>query len=320
MKNRNSVAVASRSFSRHPVLREEISKIYRNVTFNESGKSLAGQELIDFFRGHEKIITALEKLDRKFFESLSGLKVVSKYGVGLDMIDLEAMEEYGIRIGWTGGVNRRSVSEMVISAAIALLHRVPQANLEVRSGGWRQLMGNQLTGKTIGIIGCGHIGKDLAILLKAFQCSVLAYDIEDFPEFYREHDIIPLGIEELLSISDIVTLHLPLDESTFNILNRNRLNLIKPGAFLINMARGGLFKEEAVKEMLMDGRLSGAAIDVFSEEPPADMELLNLPNVLATPHIGGSTEESVLAMGRAAISGLESAVLPSMLDPYLKCI
>ena len=313
MINKDSIAVASRSFSKHPILRDEIQKKYPDVVFNESGKSLKGQELIDFLYGHTRIITALEKLDREVFKSLPGLKVVSKYGVGLDMIDLKAMEEYGIRIGWTGGVNKRSVSELVVSAAIALLHKVYQANLEVRSGKWRQLNGNQLTGKTVGIIGCGYVGKDLAILLKAFQCNVLAHDIKDYAEFYREHGVIPLKIEELLTRSDIVTLHLPLDESTVNILNRDLLGLMKSGAILINMARGNLFEEEIVKEMLLDGRLSGAAIDTFSQEPPIDIELLNLYNVIATPHIGGSTDEAVIAMGKSAISGLETALLPSMM-------
>lgn len=304
------IAVTSRSFSRHPVLRAELLERYPDVTFNDEGLKLTGKGLVTFLKGHERAITALERLDETVLSALPELKVVSKYGVGYDMIDMEAMARHGVRLGWTGGVNKRSVSELVISAAIALLRHVPAANLEVRSGIWRQHMGGYLSGRTVGIVGCGHVGKDLAILLKAFGCQVLAHDILDFPEFYAAHGVEPLGLEELLERSDIVTLHLPLDETTRNILTAERLSLMKPGALLINMARGGLVDEAAVKAGLIDGRLAGIAFDVFEVEPPDDTELINMPNVLATPHIGGSAEEAILAMGRAAIAGLDDNRIP----------
>jgi phosphoglycerate dehydrogenase-like enzyme len=305
------IAVCSRSFSKHPILRAELTARYgRSVTFNDAGLSLSGQALIDFVRGHDKAITALEKLDDAFFTALPELRVIGKYGVGLDMIDLEAMRRHDVRLGWTGGVNKRSVSELVIACAIALLRHVPQANAEVRAGQWRQLMGRQLTGKTVGIVGCGHIGKDLTGLLNAFGCTVLANDILDFPEFYAAHKVTPVDLETLLTTSDIVTLHLPAGPSTRNILNAERLALLSPRAILINAARGGLVDEPALKAMLSDGRLAAAAFDVFHDEPPDDLELLHLPNFLALPHIGGSAEEAVLAMGMAAIKGLEDHCLP----------
>lgn len=310
MKSNIPVAVASRSFSKHPVLSEELLARHSNVKFNDAGKSLSGQELIDFLRGYVKAITALEVLDDALFAALPELEVVSKYGVGLDMIDLDAMERHGVLLGWTGGVNKRSVSELVVSSAISLLHLVPQANLEVRSGRFRQIKGRQLTGRTVGIVGCGHVGKDVAILLRAFECRVLANDILDFPDFYSQYQVKPVSLEELIMHSDIVTLHLPLDDSTRNIISSARLNMMKPGAYFMNLARGGLVDEVELKELLKNGRLAGAALDVFTDEPPQDIELLNLPNVIATPHIGGSTEEAILAMGRAAIEGLDSASRP----------
>lgn len=304
------VAVASRSFSRHPVLRAELLARYARVTFNDQGLSLAGDALVAFLAGHDKAVTALERLDAATLARLPELKVVGKYGVGLDMIDLAAMSALGKTLGWTGGVNKRSVSELVISAAIALLRHVPEGNAMVRSGGWRQLMGRQLSQRTIGIVGCGHVGKDLAVLLKAFGCRVLAHDIKDFPEFYAAHGIEPMGLEELLAEAEIVTLHLPLDRTTRNILTAERMAGLRPGAILINMARGGLVDEAMLKAMLLDGRLAGAAFDVFAVEPPEDHELLRLPTMLALPHIGGSAEEAVLAMGRAAIAGLDAAIDP----------
>jgi Phosphoglycerate dehydrogenase and related dehydrogenases len=304
------VAVASRSFSKHPILRAELLSRYPDTTFNDEGRSLSGQDLVEFLKGHDKAITALEKITGEVLGQLPQLKVIGKYGVGLDMIDMEAMRRFGVRLGWTGGVNRRSVSELVIAYAIALLRHLPLGHTRAREGHWQQLRGRQLTGKTVGIVGCGHIGKDLAILLKAFGCTVLAHDVLDFPEFYAAHGVHPVGLEELLVESDIVTVHLPLDESTRNLLSADRLALMKPSALFINAARGGLVDEEALKAMLQNGRLAGAAFDVFASEPPTDLDLIRLPNVLVTPHIGGSAEEAILAMGRAAIEGLERNDVP----------
>ena len=304
------VAVTSRSFSRNPVLRGELLERYAHVSFNDAGLQLEGQALVDFLRGHDKAITALERVDAALLSQLPELKVISKYGVGIDMIDLAAMRRHGRRLGWSGGVNRRSVSELVIAFSIVLLRHVPRANLEVRAGTWRQHVGHQLSGKTVGIIGCGHIGKDVVRLLQPFGCPVLANDIEDYAEFYRDHQVAAVGLEELLQRSDVVTLHVPLDPSTRGLLNAERLALLRPSAILINAARGDIVDEVALKHALQEQRLAAAAFDVFAQEPPQDQALLALPNFLATPHIGGSAVEAILAMGRAAIDGLDSNELP----------
>jgi phosphoglycerate dehydrogenase-like enzyme len=304
------VAVASRSFSKHPVLRAELLARYPDTTFNDEGRSLSGQSLVDFLKGHDKAITALERITEEVLCQLPDLKVIGKYGVGTDMIDRDAMRRHGVKLGWTGGVNRRSVAELVIAYAISLLRHIPQGHAQARDGGWKQLMGRQLTGKTVGIVGCGHIGKDLTVLLKAFDCRILAHDILDFPDFYAAHGVTPVGLDRLMAESDIVTLHLPLDDTTRNIITADLLALMRPTALFINAARGGLVDEAAVKAMLKDGRLAGAAFDVFACEPPEDLELIRLPNVLVTPHVGGSAEEAVLAMGRAAIEGLDRCEVP----------
>ncbi len=305
------VAVASRSFSRHPVLRAELLARYPDTTFNDQGKSLSGDELAQFLAGHDKAITALERIDDALLSRLPHLRVIGKYGVGLDMIDMRALARHQVALGWTGGVNRRSVAELVICAAISLLRLIPAASAAARQGEWKQVVGRQLTGKTVGIIGCGHIGKDLTPLLTAFGCQVLAHDILDFPDFYAAHGVIPVGLDHLLSQSDIVTVHLPLDDSTRGLLSRDKLALMKRSAILINAARGGLVDEDAVKAMMLNGHLAGAFFDVLNTEPPEDLSLLALPNVLTTPHIGGSAEEAVVAMGRAAIDGLDNAHIPS---------
>jgi len=306
----SSLVVASRSFSKHPILRAEVLKRYPEAKFNDDGLSLSGNSLVQFLKGYEKAITALEKIDESLLSQLPELKVIGKYGVGLDMIDLNAMKRHEVKLGWTGGVNKRSVSELVISFAVALLHRTVFANAEVRNGEWYQVKGRQLSGCTVGIVGCGYVGKDLVELLKPFNCEILAHDILEFKDFYEKHGVSAVGLDDLIERSDVVTLHLPLDNSTKNIINRDRLNLLKKDAILINLARGGLIDEENLKKILQEKRIAGAALDVFEVEPPIDSSFVELENVLITPHIGGSTEEAILAMGMAAIEGLDNAKDP----------
>jgi len=310
MNTTDNVAVCSRSFSRHPILRAEILSRFTNVTFNETGLQLEGSELIDFLKGHNKAITAMETVDEALLSALPELQVIGKYGVGLDMIDFDAMRRHGKRLGWVSGVNRRSAAELTLAFAIVMLRHVVAGNREILAGGWRQLMGGQLSGRTVGIIGCGNIGKDLVHLLEPFQCPILVNDIRQYPEFYSKFNLQQVSKEELLTRSDVVTLHVPLDDSTRNMLTTERLSLMKPTAILINAARGGLVDEMALKEMLKEKRLAAAAFDVFIQEPPQDRELLELDNFLATPHIGGSAEEAIIAMGLAAIDGLDNGEIP----------
>ena len=306
----HSVAVASRSFSRHPELRALVLERYSDAKFNDEGLSLHGNSLIEFLSGYEKAITALEFIDDSILSQLPKLKVISKYGVGLDMIDLHALKKYGVKLDWSGGVNKRSVSELVVSFAIALLHRAVFANSEVKKGKWYQPKGFQLSNCTFGIIGFGHIGKDLVKLLKPFDCKILAHDIRNFKEFYKKNKVKSVGIEELIKKSDVVTLQLPLNESKKNFMNEERLQMLKSNDILINLARGGLIDEDVLKKMVLEKRIAGAALDVFEIEPTIDKELLTMDNVLITPHIGGSTEEAILAMGVAAIDGLDNAKDP----------
>jgi D-3-phosphoglycerate dehydrogenase len=309
--NRTSrVAVCSRSFSRNAVLRAELLQRYEQVTFNDGGIELRDDVLVAFLRGHDKAITALERIDTAIISRLPELRTISKYGVGLDCVDLAALRDHGVRLGWTAGVNRRSVSELTIAFAIALLRHVPAANREVVGGTWRQHIGGQLSGRTVGIIGCGSVGKDVVRLLQPFNCRVLVTDLRDYRAFYERYRVELVDLDTLLGGADVVSVHVPLDGSTHGLLSDEKLELLKPTAVLINTARGNLVDEGSLKRRLMDGRLAAAAFDVFASEPPQDAELLSLPNFLATPHIGGSASEAVLAMGRAAIDGLDCNVVP----------
>ena len=233
------------------------------------------------------------------------LKIISKYGVGLDKIDLNSLKKYKVKLGWEGGVNKRSVSELVLSLIIIVLRKLNICNQNVIKGDFSQIKGSQLTGKKIGIIGCGNVGKDLIKLLQPFNLEFFVYDIVDYRNFYKKYNIQSVSLDHLLKKSDIISLHLPLDSSTKNILNNKNLNLVKENAIIINTARGGLIDENELKLKLKNNTIMGAAFDVFLNEPPNDKELINLSNFFGTPHIGGSSEEAILAMGRSAIKGLE---------------
>ena len=303
---RAEVAVASHSFPKSQTLREELLARYPGSTFNETGRPLGRDALIAFLRGHAKAITGLETLDEVVFDALPDLRVVSKYGVGLDMIDLEAARRHGVAIRWTPGVNRQAVAELTIGFMIALCRSIVPLALNVREGVWRQPGGGrQLSSAVIGVLGCGHVGQQVARLCRAFGATVLAHDVRAYDEFYREYGVQPVAFSALLEQSDIVTVHVPLDASTRGLIGAHELSSMKRAAYLVNTARGGIVDESAVAAALVERRLAGAAFDVFTAEPPVTRELLRAPNFIGTPHIGAGTHEAVLAMGRAAIAGLD---------------
>ena len=305
--NVHAVAVASRSFSRNAQLRTELLKRYPDAKFNHTDRVLIGDELVDFLRGYPKAITGLETLNDRLFSAVPELRLVSKYGVGLDMIDLDAARRHGVSVRWTPGVNRHAVAELTIAFMIALGRRLVPLACEVRDRRWRQPGGRQISSAVVGIVGCGHVGQEVARLCRAFGASVIAHDIRTYDEFYRANAVTPVDLPTLLAEADFVSLHVPLDASTRGMIGEREIAAMKPTAYLINTARGGIVDEAALKAALVAERLAGAAFDVFSSEPPADNDLLQLPSFLGTPHIGASTREAVMAMGRAAIAGLDGA-------------
>jgi D-3-phosphoglycerate dehydrogenase len=285
-------------------LRDELLARYPDSIFNDTGRTLKGDELVAFVRGHAMAITGLERIDDALLTAVPELRLVSKYGVGLDMIDLDAARRHGVAIRWTAGVNRQAVAELTVAMMVMLGRKVLPLARDTESGVWHQPVGRQLSSATVGIIGCGHVGKRVAEICRAFGSTVIAHDIVRYDEFYRALDVRAVTLRELLLIADIVSVHVPLDASTRGMIGTRELGLMKTSAFLLNTARGGIVDETALKAALVGGRLAGAALDVYAIEPPTDRELLGLPNVVPMPHIGASTEESVLAMGRAAIEGL----------------
>lgn len=281
----------------------ELSTRFPHAKFNTEGKALKGDELIEFLKGMDGAIVALEPIDEDVIKSLPSLKVVSKYGVGLNNIDLDCLKREQKTLGWTGGINARSVSELTLSFCLGISRNVFNSVSQMKNQTWTPSGGRQLTGKTIGIIGFGHIGRDLASLLQGFGVQILVNDIIDY-----SNEAAPYGRfaskDEIYRNSDIITLHVPFTKETEGMIDKAQFKLMKPDCLVINTSRGGIINETALIEALEQQEIGAAAMDVFVKEPFTDGRLLNLPNFFATPHIGGSAEEAMLSMGRSAIQNL----------------
>jgi D-3-phosphoglycerate dehydrogenase len=301
------VAVPAISFCQHPGLVELLRKTYPDCKLNTEGHPYyrTEEETIEYLRGFDAAIVSFERINERVLAALPELRVVAKLGVGLDKIDPAAMKKHGVRLGWTAGVNKRSVAELALCFALAGLRHVIERNVQMRAGG-RPLgrMGRQLTGRVVGVHGCGEIGKELVRLLQPFDCDVLACDIKDYAEFYSRYQVTPVGFDELLARSEVLSIHLTVTNKTRNLYSAEVLDRLRPDCVLINTARGNIVDEAALRERLKDGRIAAAAFDTFAVEPADDDELLNLLNFIATPHIGAGSEEARWRMGTSAIEGL----------------
>jgi D-3-phosphoglycerate dehydrogenase len=222
------------------------------------------------------------------------LKVVGRAGIGVDNVDVDAATELGILVVNAPTANLIAATEHTFAMLLALARNVPAADDTMKQGRWdrKKFVGTELQGKTLGVIGFGRIGQQVARRAQAFEMTVIAYDPVLDPDSVRRLDVEPMPLAELLPRADVVTLHVPLTDETRGLLNRERIAAMKKGALLVNCARGGVVDEAALLTALDEGRLAGAALDVFAQEPPADYELARHPRVVATPHLGAQTHEA----------------------------
>ncbi|MDF1795417.1 MAG: phosphoglycerate dehydrogenase [Coxiellaceae bacterium] len=294
------IAVTSRSFSKHKRLRIELEKKFKHIKYNESGKKLMGDNLIDFLWGFDRAIIGLETVNEQLLSSLPHLKKICKIGTGVDKINFDDIKKNKVEFSNTPGLNKRSVAELVIMMAMIMLRKIKEIMRNVENGAWTQPRGTLLTNKVFGIIGYGAIGQDLAKLLRSYSCKCLVYDV-------IKHDnlldtVKQVDIETLLQESEVISLHIPLLDETRHFIDTHKLRMIRHDALLINTARGGLIDEEALYDCLKNHAIAGAALDVLEQEPDISSKLLALDNCFITSHIGGSTEEAIYAMGMAAIN------------------
>jgi phosphoglycerate dehydrogenase-like enzyme len=299
-----NIAVSSPLFSRTPLLVEELKKSFLHVKLNTTYALREKSALIDFLKDADAAIVGNETVNEEVLSHCPNLKIVSRYGVGLDNIDTQALEKRGIQVGWSGGTNKNSVAEITLGFMLTLTRNLYPSIVTLKNGEWKTDGGSELTGKTIGIFGFGHIAKRLIELLKPFECTILVSSKREDAEEAQKLGVVFAPFERILTEADIISLHIPLTHLTRNLFSTEAFKAMKKSAFIINTARGGIIDEEALKNALQNQEIAGAALDVFTEEPMKDKSLLALPNLLCTPHFGGNSKESVLAMGRSSISHL----------------
>lgn len=298
------VAVTSKAFSHNETLVSEISRHFHDVKFNLTGKLLEGQDLLDFLGDRDMAIVAMENITPDVVDALPNLQVIAKFGVGLNNIDLQYCQKKDLEVRWTAGVNRGSVAEMALGFMLMLMRNLFVTANQLSHGHWNKSGGVSLYGKTIGIIGLGHIGQELVRLLQPFGCRILVNDIVDRSVFCQQYDLQMVDKEFIFTHAHIVTLHTPLTAQTNQFINDSVFTNMREDAFLLNTARGELIDLVALKNALLNHSIAGAALDVYDIEPPQDAEFLAIPNLICTPHIGGNSQEATIAMGQSAITHL----------------
>jgi len=241
------------------------------------------------------IVRSRTKITKKVIDSASIVKIIARVGVGLDNIDTNYAESKGIKILNASEAAMNAVSELVIGHMLALSRNIPKANDGIKNGKWlkKELVGGELRGKYLGIVGVGNIGRNVGRIAKCLRMNLLGYDIYPINQDYvREVGLIKTDLRTLLENSDFVTFHVPLTEKTRHLINSETLSYMKPTAFLINTSRGEIIDEESLFRTLSDKGIAGAALDVFEVEPPTNTNLLQLPNIICSPHIAAQTKEA----------------------------
>jgi D-3-phosphoglycerate dehydrogenase / 2-oxoglutarate reductase len=239
-------------------------------------------------------------------KSLPRLKVISKYGIGLDKIDLKAATAAGLPVLFTPGVNHTTVAEHTFLLLLALQKNLLLSCDSTRAGGWKRVTGHEVHGKTLGIIGLGRIGKEVAIRARAFGMPVIAHDLWWDEEFAAAHEVRRASsVEEILTTADVISLHTNLTPETRDLIRAETIAMMKPGVIILNCARGEIVHTGDLAEALRTGKVAGYGTDVLDcEPPPPDHPLLALPNCVVTPHIGSRTYESVVRQATAAVTNL----------------
>ena len=279
---------------------KKLSAYCPDLVFNPTGKPLEEDKLIDLLSDCDGYLAGLDFVTEKVLRNCPNLKAISRYGAGYDRVDTKTARELGIAVSNTPGANAQAVAELTFGMLLSLARSIPYLHNETINGKWVRSSGIELFGKTIGIIGLGGIGKKLARCCEGFNMKILAYDPYIQESYCKEHNILPVALEELLKESDLITLHLPLNDSTYHLIDAHAITLMKQGAILVNASRGGIVDEEAAYHALCDGRLGGLGLDAFEKEPPEASSLFALPNVIAPPHAGAPTKEATAAMAEMA--------------------
>jgi len=276
-------------------LKEILEKNGLNVTYEPEITPEQIAEKIGTFE--VVVVRSRTKMTRELVEKANKCQIIARVGVGLDNIDQDAAKEKNIRVinAVEGAIT--AVAELVIGLMLSMAREIPRADREIRNGNWikKELMGSELKGKYLGIVGLGNIGKRLGRLARALNMNIIGYDVAEIDnEFSKEVGLMKADLDTLLSSADYISFHVPLLDSTHHMINAEKLKMMKNTARIINTARGGVIDEEALYNSLKEGSLAGAALDVFEVEPATGNKIITLPNFIATPHMGAQTKEAQL--------------------------
>lgn len=297
------VAATPRSFRNTPgPHHERLARAGVTTRFPAVDRPLTEAEMVDLVAGCDALIVGVDPVTDAVLDA-APLRIIAKYGSGTDNIDLGAAQQRGIPVTTTGAANATSVAELAIGLLFVLARRIALHDRSVRGGSWSRVTGVELSGRCLGIIGVGAIGREVARRATCLGMTVVGHDA------YAATGPVPLvSLDELLSQADAVTLHVPLSEGTRNLLDAAAIRRMRPGSLLVNTARGGLVDEDALAGALRDGHIAGAALDCFRREPPEGSPLLMFDTVVATPHIGAATTEAVLRMSLDAVEDVLRAL------------
>jgi len=301
------ILVTPRSVTKngHPSL-DALKEAGYQVVFSTPGCSPTEKELIELLPGCVGYLAGVEEISAKVLDSAAELKVISRNGTGVDAVDLEAAERNGIKVCRAQGANARGVAELTFAHILTAIRSIAFSNAEMKKGAWTRRKGIELEGKTLGLVGCGKVGQQVAAFAIAFGMKVMAFDPYPDTGFSISGEFQYCSLEELLSGADIISLHCPANPAGRPFVDKALIDLMKDGVYIINTARGSLLDEEAVLEALESGKIAGVTIDAFESEPPQDWRLAQNSRVTATPHIGGFTEESITRAMSVAVGNLLS--------------
>ena len=308
----SKVLVTPRSVTKggHPSL-DALRDAGYEVVFCTPGVQPSEEELRELLPGCVGYLAGVERVSAAVLEAAPDLRVISRNGTGVDNIELEAAGRCGIQVCRAEGANARGVAELAMGLLLALARAIPQSNHAISEGGWERYKGVELSGRKLGVVGCGQIGRIVSRLARGFAMQVLAYDPYPSKDFALGDGFRYASLEEIIEHADAITLHCPPRADGRPLFDAGSLERVKPGVLIINTARSGLVDGTALLQALQTGRVGGAAFDVFDKEPPGDEPLLRHPRVIATPHVGGFTDESVDRAMYVAVDNLLAALKPS---------
>jgi D-3-phosphoglycerate dehydrogenase len=311
------VVVTPTSFGKHDSsLKSYLENCVGKVKYNQAGRPLKSSELIDLIYDADGYIAGLDEIDSAAISSAKKLKVISRYGVGLDNVDLEAAEKKNVIVTYTPGANASAVADLAVAFILLLCRPVCKAMELTKQGQWPRMSGISLENKTVGLYGFGSVAKQVAKKLMGFGCRLIAYDVCWDSEYANEFHVDLVDRNTLTKESDFLSLHVPAVKETRNLVNSEFLKIMKNGSFLINTARGELVDEKALANAIKSGKLAGAALDAFQSEPPdKNNPLLNLSQVITTPHMGAHSEDATNRMGWMSVEDC-LAVLKGDLPAY----